>query len=1087
MTANFGREPPHRASTDFFVLRTPLLPLHLFSEWASGVELSQLDASLPWAERIEAARRGLRSRLRELLKLPEVHEALLVSSPNLVSSLESWVRTPDGPSGSKVERALVRYLARMTGRATPFGLFAGCSVGQLGRETQLSLQGREAYQRQTRLDMDYLASLLDALQRQGAVRHHPRYFPNSSLYRTAGRFRYVESSQQGTERAYELAAVEATPYLEFVLERARQGARREELAQALAEREGDVSVTEAGEYVDELVTLQVLVSELVPAVTLPDPLREVIAQLGRSPSTAWQAGQLERVHGLLAELDAAGLGQPEARYRAVAACVEELLPPPELSKLVQVDLFKPVVEATLGREVMDELRSAVALLHRISPMRRNPLQKFKEDFLRRYEQQEVPLAEALDEDVGIGFEAASGPAASCSPLLKGLAFPGAPVDTVEWSRAGDLLLERVQQVVRAGGRVLELTDKDIEALSVPERLPLPDAFVVVATLGAASEEGLRQGDFSLLVRLVDGPSGVRLLGRFCHGDEALGSAVRHHLRLEEALRPDALFAEVVHVPAGRVSNVLTRPALRAYEIPYLGRSAVPPEAQIPLGDLLISVREGRLVLRSRKLGREIIPRMTTAHAHRYPHNLAIYRFLGALQTEGHACSLTWRWGALDGAPFLPRVVAGRVVLARARWLLRANVLEELAQGPAHEQVRRMLELRERLGLPRFVLLTDGDNELPVDLENALCVESFLALAARRRVVSLTEMWPAPGELCARGPEGSYLHELIIPFVGRESERKEAPPRPPSSLPAGRRSFPPGSEWLYARLHVGSGLTDRLLLENVAPVVRALMSSGSADQWHFLRYSDPEHHLRLRLRGPPDALLREALPRLHDALDPLLQEGRLKRFQLDTYVREVERYGGSEGVLLAEEFFHVDSEAVLATLEALEGRDGDARWQCALAGMDLLLSDFGFDLDGRHRIASRLRTAYAQEHGAGKRLEAQLSRLARQRRPILEPLLTGQGPPGGASSPGFAALLRRSERLVPVVSRLRELERSGGLSQGLDALAASYLHLHVNRMLRDAPRAHEFVLFDLLERLYASFRARGMRLEPAARMDKERLG
>ncbi|RKH75367.1 hypothetical protein D7X99_38555 [Corallococcus sp. AB032C] len=58
---------------------------------------------------------------------------------------------------------------------------------------------------------------------------------------------------------------------------------------------------------------------------------------------------------------------------------------------------------------------------------------------------------------------------------------------------------------------------------------------------------------------------------------------------------------------------------------------------------------------------------------------------------------------------------------------------------------------------------------------------------------------------------------------------------------------------------------------------------------------------------------------------------------------------------------------------------------------------------------------------------------------------------------------------------------------VDALAASDLHLHVNRMPRDAPRAHELVLFDILERFQASFRARGMRLEPVARTDKERLG
>ncbi|RKG57490.1 hypothetical protein D7X30_18425 [Corallococcus sp. AB011P] len=58
---------------------------------------------------------------------------------------------------------------------------------------------------------------------------------------------------------------------------------------------------------------------------------------------------------------------------------------------------------------------------------------------------------------------------------------------------------------------------------------------------------------------------------------------------------------------------------------------------------------------------------------------------------------------------------------------------------------------------------------------------------------------------------------------------------------------------------------------------------------------------------------------------------------------------------------------------------------------------------------------------------------------------------------------------------------------VEAVAASDLHLHVNRMPSDTPRAHERVLFDILERFHASFRARGMYLEPVPRTDKERLG
>ncbi len=35
--------------------------------------------------------------------------------------------------------ALVRYFLRMAGRATPFGLFAGCTVGTIDGETRLAI------------------------------------------------------------------------------------------------------------------------------------------------------------------------------------------------------------------------------------------------------------------------------------------------------------------------------------------------------------------------------------------------------------------------------------------------------------------------------------------------------------------------------------------------------------------------------------------------------------------------------------------------------------------------------------------------------------------------------------------------------------------------------------------------------------------------------------------------------------------------------------------------------------------------------------------------------------------------------------
>jgi thiopeptide-type bacteriocin biosynthesis protein len=808
----------------------------------------------------------------------------------------------------------------------------------------------------------------------------------------------------------------------------------------------------------------------VPPLTGAAPIDSLIDYLARRQESAPIAAVLSDVRRDLAALDAGGPGAAPDRYHDLARRLGTLPAGCEVSRLFQVDFYRRAQAVTLGQDVLDEIARGIGILHRLEPPI-DDLRAFREAFVQRYDRRKVPLTEVLDEESGIGFGT---PAQPSSPLLSGLAFPPAEKPAPAFGAREDLLMRKLLEVTRSGGQEIVLEEADLAGL--PAKVaPLPDSFAALAAVAAESQQSLEMGRFRVFLDLAFGPSGARLLGRFCHGDEVLSRHVNAYLRVEEAHLPEAIFAEIVHQPEGRTGNVLLRPLLREYEIPFLGTSGAAPERQIPLDDLLIAVEGSRVVLRSRRLGREVVPRLSTAHVYGGTKNLSTYRFLCALQEQGVAGYLNFSWGPLDAAEFLPRVTYGKVVLSRARWRLGEARLLPLSAARGDEVFAQVQVLRDALGLPRHVLFTDGENQLPVDLDNVLSIEALAQQVRDRQQVVLTEFFPGPDELCALGPKGAFVHELVVPF-----QRLPAGPGAEVSPQNGRsmtqpmqiqRRFPPGSEWLYAKLYAGPDHVEKAL-RALLPVLRSARSSGAADQWFFLRYGDPDWHLRLRLHGAPGRLRGEVQPAIEQAASSLLSAGWAWRIQLDTYEREIERYGGEEGILLAERLFHAGSEAVLDLLNFLSGDAGeDGRWRLALLSLDCLLRGLGLTIKERLVVLRQVRGEFAREFRVDATLDRQLGERYRRERPRLERLL------GGADGPGpqvRAVLDRYGSQVAAIGVDLRICAGAGRLNVPLLHFAADQLHMQMNRCFRSAARAHELVVYDFLARLCESQVARTQR-------------
>ncbi len=127
-------------------------------------------------------------------------------------------------------------------------------------------------------------------------------------------------------------------------------------------------------------------------------------------------------------------------------------------------------------------------------------------------------------------------------------------------------------------------------------------------------------------------------------------------------------------------------------------------------------------------------------------------------------------------------------------------------------------------------------------------------------------------------------------------------------------------------------------ELIGPVSQALLAKGCIDRWFFIRYADPDEHIRWRLHVAGEA------PRPCTAMSSersgQRRLGRLVRRLVSTPTSaRSSRYGGDAGVDAAERYFWIDSEAIIQLLHPQTGIGPDVRWRAVIPGIDTLLSDF----------------------------------------------------------------------------------------------------------------------------------------------------
>jgi thiopeptide-type bacteriocin biosynthesis protein len=277
----------------------------------------------------------------------------------------------------------------------------------------------------------------------------------------------------------------------------------------------------------------------------------------------------------------------------------------------------------------------------------------------------------------------------------------------------------------------------------------------------------------------------------------------------------------------------------------------------------------------------------------------------------------------------------------------------------------------------------------------------------------------------------------------------------------KRTFIIGDEWFYCKLYTGKATSDIILIECIRPITSYLLKKRIIDKWFFIRYNDPEYHLRIRCHLHNKNLINKIIFMFNEKLNMYVNNESIWKVQIDTYQREIERYE-ERFMELSEKLFFIDSELILNLLIHIKNNE-ELRWLAAFKLIDNLFKLFNCSIEKKLWLISYMSKSFIEEFQfTDNTCRKQLSRKYRDNSQKIKDVIQDRGELNTILTPIYYKYAHYIQQLKTEIQTSKLLEYSE-----LHRQISSYIHMLMNRLFRDQQRVYELVIYDLMWRYYHS--------------------
>ena len=805
----------------------------------------------------------------------KMEEAILTTSQSLYNSMYI------DKNCKQENEKLIKYLIRSCYRSTPFGILAGVQEGKIGPDNRLRINENNRKKR-VRPDMEWLIPVIKLLEKEFI--QYISVTSNNLLKENENNVcKEWNSCYMYKENNYsKKIIISNTAVIKFILKICKNKyIATSDLFNELQKKYSNLTREYFDNFILNLLDKEFITSNLRISNVNYEPFNTIIDIITSFNINSPIKTKLLNINRLIRKYENSKINEGIDVYKKLIKEMNELY---RTDKMIHIDMYDDTC-LFLSKDQLKVLEEFIKFNFEWSY--KENYNEYIDKFQEKYGNQAVKYLDVINPDIGIGVPSSS----NTGKIAYNDQF---------WEKFVDLLLNldinnTVDIDISKMKREINISNDDL-----PESIELATYLLK------------NDNKFDFYVSpIVATDYGYKVRGRFDY--------------LFNDNNQENNLIELSFVPTGlRYTNVMFCKSRAKYYMEYGSyTTSIAGKERVDLNDIYMYIDENRkicfLLKSTNQKIKFVISNMINRNA--YPKEI---QYLYEIQRNQEYFILSLYSSLMHFVhhckTVLPRIKFKNIILFPKTWKITfsANNLN------FNEYSIAIHDYMKKYNLPNMIVCGLEDRRILLNLSNKLHLKMLYNFSKKNENVLLYENLFSNQNSPIVGEAGNYIGEFIFNFSRKVDKNKKVNDFPTyiDNDYISVNSKLPFEDWISLKLYFEEWEQENILVENINKYFRKILLLNSVENAFFIRYKDPESHIRLRIKISNYS--RKLLELLQELISELKSVTTLNKCVWDTYVPEINRYGGLECIEKAEEVFCSNSILDLTLIETVKHKTNNLK-------------------------------------------------------------------------------------------------------------------------------------------------------------------